>query len=166
MAATTRCLFYCARLLPRVAKQYCVERIYAHFPNHCFLIAAWQAAEYLGLPFTVYLDILWEEGGMCPHLATRYERKVLHRADSRFAITEFAVEHLQNKHGLKVELLPHVVDISNLPLGLSPLLDTGPPVIHYSGAIYPAMNEDALLRMVLATQIARTKPTVAAAASI
>ena len=52
------------RRIVALARRHRVRRIYAHFPNSPFLIAGWQAAETLGLPLTVYFDILWEE--TCP----------------------------------------------------------------------------------------------------
>ena len=107
------------RRILKVAREHGVRRIYAHYPDGCFTVAAWQAAEELGLPLTVYLDILWEESGVdVAWLAREFEHKVLQRADRRFAITEFAAEHLQRKHGVKVELLPHTTDTSSLPEGL------------------------------------------------
>ncbi len=136
-----------------------MRRIYAHFPDGCFTVAAWQAAEELGLPLTVYLDILWEESGVeAAVLAGLYEHKVLQRADRRFAITEFAVEHLERKHGVKVELLPHTTDTAELPAGLLRLPQNGPPVVHFAGGINAAMNGDAVLRLARAAAIAKTSP--------
>ena len=117
-------------------------------------------AERLGLPLTVYLDILWEEGSARPNLAKKLEKRILRRADSRFAITEFAVEHLQKKHGLKFDLIPHVIDTTDLPSGLAPLSDDAQPVVHYSGTIYQAMNMDAVVRLAIAVGIAKARPTL------
>ncbi len=111
------------------------------------------------MPLTVYLDILWEESGVeAAALARRFEHKVLQRADRRFAITEFAVEHLERKHGVKVELLPHTTDTAELPAGLRQVPENGPPVVHFAGGIYAAMNGDAVLRLARAAVIAKTSP--------
>jgi glycosyltransferase involved in cell wall biosynthesis len=147
------------RRIVKLARKYGVRRIYAHFPDGCFTVAAWQAAEELGLPLTVYLDILWEESGIdAAALARTYEHKVFRRADRRFAITEFAVEHLQQKHGVKVELLPHTTDTAGLPEGLRRLPENGSRVVHFAGCINSTMNQDAVLRLARAAAIARTSP--------
>ena len=52
------------RRIVKLARKYDVQRIYAHYPEGCFTVAAWQAAEELGLPLTIYLDVLWEESGV------------------------------------------------------------------------------------------------------
>jgi len=148
------------REIVRQCKRHSIERIYAHFPNHCFLVAAWQASEYLGLPLTVYFDILWEEGTMGMHYAAECESRIVNRADSVFAITEFAVKHLEQKHGKRVNLVPHVIDTSGLPSCLQALSNESRPVILYSGAIYPNMNQDSLERLAQASTIARTRPIV------
>ena len=111
------------------------------------------------MPLTVYLDILWEESGVeAAALARKYEHKVLQRADRRFAITEFAVEHLERKHGVKVELLPHTTDTTKLPSGLREVDKNGPPVVHFAGVVNAAMNSDAVLRLARAAAIAKTSP--------
>jgi glycosyltransferase involved in cell wall biosynthesis len=147
------------RRIVKLARAYGVKRIYAHYPDACFTVAAWQAAEELGLPLTVYLDILWEESGSgSTAVARAFERKILRRADRLFAITEFAIEHLERKHGVKAELLPHTTDTADLPDGLRPISDNGPPVVHFAGGIHDAMNGDSMLRLSHAAAIAKTQP--------
>ena len=147
------------RRIVKLARRYDVQRIYAHYPDGCFTVAAWQAAEELGLPLTIYLDVLWEESGNDPvDLAKTFEHKVLQRADKRFAITEFAVEYLERKHGLKVELLPHTTDTADLPAGLRELPENATPVMHFAGVINPRMNGDAMLRLARAAAVAKTSP--------
>jgi glycosyltransferase involved in cell wall biosynthesis len=148
------------RHIVRLARQHHVKRIYAHYPSDCFAIAAWQAAEQLDLPLTVYMDILWEEGALDPALARNYEHRVLERADRRFAITESAAAHLEQKHGLKFELVPHVIDSSNLPTGLVPVPGHPRPVVHFSGSIYDDMNLDSMVRLGEAAARARTRPLI------
>jgi len=149
------------RRIIQLARKFGVRRIYAHFPNDCFVVAAWQAAETLGLPLTVYLDILWQESGVGKTaVAAKYEHRVLEAADQRFAITEFAVDYLQKKHDLKFELIPHVVDTTNLPAGLRPLPRDCPPVLHFSGGIYPKMNLDAMVRLAEAVSLAQVRPAI------
>ncbi len=147
------------RRIVKLARRHAVQRIYAHYPDGCFTVAAWQAAEQLGLPLTVYLDVLWEESG-CDRtsLARKFEHKVLERAENRFAITEFAVEYLEKKHGLKVELLPHTTDTDRLPDAIRRIPRNGPPVVHFAGGIFPVMNADAVVRLARAAAIAKTAP--------
>src|SRR5207244_3437249 len=80
------------------------------------------------------------------YLARRFEKRILQRADSRFAITEFAVEHLQRKHGVRVELLPHTLDETGMPNGLTPMPADAPVVVHFAGSIYTKMNTNSLAR--------------------
>ncbi|MGA2066643.1 MAG: glycosyltransferase [Thermoguttaceae bacterium] len=149
------------RRIIQLARKFGVRRIYAHFPNDCFVIAAWQAAQTLGLPLTVYLDILWQESGAGnPAMAAKYEHRVLQAADQRFAITEFAVDYLHQKHGLKFELIPHVIDAANLPAGLRPLPQDRPPVVHFSGGIYATMNLDSMVRLAEAASLAKLRPAI------
>jgi len=148
--------------IERLAKEHKVQRIYAHFPSPCFMIAAWQVAEKLNLPLTVYFDILWEESDRAAGapLARKYEKRIVQRADSRFAITEFAAEHLSRKHDVPFELIPHTIDVGNLPTGLRPLPAGAEPVVHFSGGIYPRMNQDAIARLVEAAGLSRHRPSL------
>ncbi len=144
------------RCLKRWAKEHSVQRIYAHFPSSSFLVAACQVAEELDLPLTVYFDILWGELPECHmRMARKYERRVLERADSRFAITEFAADFLVKKHGLPVGFLPHTIDLANKADGFQAIPDDIRPTIHFCGGIYPVMNQDAIVRLVDAVQRAR-----------
>jgi len=148
-------------LLKRWAKEHAAQRIYAHFPSSAFLVAAYQAAEELDLPLTVYFDILWQELPECDmRLARKYEQRILERADGRFAITEFAADFLSKKHGLHVDFLPHTIDLMNRVDGFQPLPDNAQPTIHFCGGIYPAMNQDAVVRLVDAAQRAKCRPQV------
>jgi glycosyltransferase involved in cell wall biosynthesis len=165
-AWTQRCTRYVPQLyeplvrrsLRQWAKVHAVKRIYAHFPSSAFLIAAWRLAEELDLPLTVYFDILWEES--CPRevqLARTYERRILERADSRFAITEFAADLLTKKHGLQVDFLPHTIDLANKAMGFQDVAGDR-PTIHFSGGIYPSMNLDAVVSLANAAQRAACRP--------
>jgi glycosyltransferase involved in cell wall biosynthesis len=135
------------RHICRLAVAHKVKRIYAHYPSSHFMIAAYLAAEKLGLPLAVYFDILWEEnGGPGVNLARAYERRIVQRADLRYAITEYAMDHLCKKHGVPFQLMPHTI----LP---GPLAQSSEPIanhvrrIHFAGGINPQMNQDALLRL-------------------
>ncbi len=147
------------RRIVKLARKHGVQRIYAHYPDGCFAVAAWQAAQEMSLPLTIYLDVLWEESRVDPvSLARAFEHKVLQQADRRFAITEFAVEHLERKHGVKVELLPHTTDTAELPEGLRQIPGNGSPVVHFAGVINANMNGDAVLRLARAAAMAKTSP--------
>lgn len=146
--APSLCIPLIVSRIVRLARKHRVRRIYAHYPNAPFLIAAYQAARLLRLPLAVYFDILWEERGEAPRLASRYERRIVHRADRRFAITESAVEHLTRKHGLPFELMPHTIDTQGLA-EVPHALPAGERQrrIHFAGSIYAEMNLDALSRL-------------------
>ncbi|MGO9114430.1 MAG: glycosyltransferase [Thermoguttaceae bacterium] len=149
------------RSLKRWAKAHSVKRIYAHFPSSSFMVAACQVAEELDLPLTVYFDILWEELPECDmRMARKYERRILERADSRFAITEFAADYLTKKHGLPVGFLPHTIDPANKAEGFQALSDDVRPTIHFCGGLYPVMNQDAVVRLVDAAQRAKSRPQI------
>jgi len=150
------------RRIVRLARSHGVQRIYAHFPAACFVVAAWQAAKQLDLPLTVYFDILWEENytGPAGALARKYEKRIFQYADRRFAITEFAVEHLQKKHGVDVQLIPHLVDSSQIPSRPTQLLTDGPATMHFCGGIYEKMNKDSIFRMVKAVQMTKSHPVL------
>ena len=109
-------------------------------------------------PLTVYFDTLWEEAFIVrrpAYLARRFEKRILQRADSRFAITEFAVEHLQRKHGVRVELLPHTLDVTGMANGLTPMPADAPVVVHFAGSIYSKMNTDSLVRLSVGVESVR-----------
>ena len=132
----------------RLARKHRVGRIYAHYPNAPFLIAAYHAARLLRLPLAVYFDILWEERGEAPKLARRYERRIVHWADRRFAITESAVDHLARKHGVPFDLMPHTIDVQGLKDEPSEVAADGVgKKIHFAGGIYSQMNLDAIRRL-------------------
>jgi hypothetical protein len=146
------------RRIVELAHKHRVQSIYAHFPNHCFTIAAWQAAKLLGLPLVLYMDILWEEAGIGPRsLAKQYERDIVRDAAHRFALTEFAASYLQDKHGVPFALMPHVVDVDTIGSGIQPLND-GEVTVHFSGSIYEKMNLDAMVRLAEASKRARCRP--------
>jgi hypothetical protein len=149
------------RALKHWAKAHAVQRIYAHFPSSAFLVAAFQAAESLDLPLTVYFDILWNELPECDmRMARKYERRILERADRRFAITEFAADFLTKKHGLPVDFLPHTIDLANKVEGFQAISDNARPTIHFCGGIYPVMNQAEIVRLLDAAGRAKSRPEI------
>ena len=80
-------------------------------------------------------------------MAHTYEKRILARADSRFAITEFAADYLARKHGIPVDFLPHTIDLANKAAGFQALSADVRLTIHFCGGIYPAMNQDAVIRL-------------------
>jgi glycosyltransferase involved in cell wall biosynthesis len=133
------------RAIRRAARRAGATRIYAHYPDATFLVAAYQAAEDLDLPLAVYFDILWEERGENVDLAREFEHRIVERADIRVAITETAAAHLTAKHGHPFEVIPHVMD----PPEEDPAEDGPPPdeaVLHFAGGVYGRMNQDSVVR--------------------
>src|SRR5579871_278430 len=145
------------RQIERLARQYKVERIYAHYPSAHFMIAAWQAAVKLRLPLTVYFDILWEECAQA-RLGRLYEHQIVQYADMRIAITEHAVGYLAQKHGVPFTLIPHTLDITRLPEEVPPAPANETPIVHFAGAIYPRMNQDSVQRLIAALETMQPQP--------
>ena len=135
------------RRVRSVAKAYGVERIWAHYPNDTFIVGAWLAAKDLGLPLTVYFDILWEEGTDRWGLAREHEAEIVAYADQHFAITEAAAEFLSAKHGADFQLMPHTFQPDALTAPEASGGDGPPYTVHFAGGIYRTMNEDAVQRM-------------------
>ncbi|MGK0137617.1 MAG: glycosyltransferase involved in cell wall biosynthesis [Algoriphagus sp.] len=130
-----------------------IRKIYAHFPNALFLVAAYKVAKKNKLPLVVYFDILWDatSTGAELELSNRYEEEILKYAEQVFAITEFACAYLENKHNRKVELIPHTVDVGLIEKNIKPF-NTEKAKIHFAGGIYDKMNSDSVFRMVEAVE--------------
>lgn len=146
----------------RMAQQYRVHAVYAHYPDALSVVAAWKAARRLKLPLVVYFDILWEEAteGYVNRLAKRYEHRIVNDAIRRFAITEFAADHLQRKHGVPWEVIPHTLDASQIADRASTVATSDRPIIHFAGTIYRKMNLDSLQRLIEAQPRCRTRPVL------
>jgi glycosyltransferase involved in cell wall biosynthesis len=148
------------RAIYQMVKRYHVERIYAHYPDALFVVAAWQVAQKLSLPLTIYFDILWEESvtGFVQYLARRFEHAIVRYADRRFAITEFAVHYLTEKHGVPWELIPHTIDTQQIVNGLCEVPKRDRPIVHFAGSVYRVMNLDSLDRLVQSISLCRSQP--------
>lgn len=130
-----------------------IRRIYAHYPNGVFLVAAYKVARRNNLPLTVYFDILWDatSTGAELRLSEKYESDIVAYADRVFAITEFACDYLSQKHQKEVELIPHTID-TTLMDELEGSSKRESTVIHFAGGIYDKMNTDSVLRLVEAVE--------------
>ncbi len=148
------------RRVERVVREHDIRRIYAHYPSGTFVVAAWQVARKLSLPMTLYFDIVWEEHAPAAQarLAREHEHAIAEYADRRFAITESAAEYLSEKHGMEWELIPHTTDVKGLNETFRERDPGARPVVHFAGGIYPAMNQDAVVRLADAVQRCRTRP--------
>ncbi len=147
------------RRILTVARFHRVRRIYAHYPSAVFVVAAWKAAKRLGLPLAVYFDILWEESvsGVSAGFARRFEHDVVQYADRRFAITEYAAAHLAQKHGVAFDVIPHTACMEDVAPGLQSD-HNGRPVVHLAGGVYSSMNQDAVERLVAASDCCESRP--------
>lgn len=132
------------RVIRRVVRERGVERIWAHYPNDTFCIAGYEVARELGLPLTLYMDILWEESSDRWGFGAKHEREIVQYADQHYAITEAAVTYLSQKHGVRFDLVPHTIDATDLAPSAAP---AAPYRIHFAGGIYPNMNQDSVRRM-------------------
>lgn len=129
-----------------------IKAVYAHYPSASFLIAAYFISILFKKPLVVYYDIVWEGRGIKKEdwLARKFESKILHHAHKVIAITEHLSTHLENKHHIKCEVIPHTTSET--------LMDQLKRIgenedhnkvfkIHFAGAIYPRMNQDSLVRL-------------------
>lgn len=141
--------FIIERHLQREISKGEIRKVYAHFPNALFLVAAYKVAKRNKLPLVVYFDILWDamSSGAELELSKMYEAKIFDYAEKVFAITEFACEYLNKKHGKQVTLIPHTVD-TRLIRQTKKFTKLEKPKIHFAGGIYEKMNTDSVLRMV------------------
>lgn len=142
------------RSIIKALKQFNISRIYAHYPNAPYITAAYLAAKKHNLPLFIYLDILWEERGDRGELrlSRLFERRIFKYASKVFAITEFSVNYLSEKHGRNVHLIPHTINSKYIPK----IECIEPPIkhkIHFAGGIYPRMNLDSILRLVEAIRL-------------
>lgn len=141
------------KTIRKVIKKDKIDRIYIHYPNGAFTVAAFKEARRANLPYVFYQDILWEEGrlGAELKLAQKFEKAVIENASARIAITELASEHQEKKHGKSFNTIPHTLDEDNIPEAFKEVNNTTPK-IHFAGGIYPNMNQDSVLRMVKAAK--------------
>lgn len=146
----------------RLAKRHRVHAVYAHYPDALSVVAAWRVARRLQLPLVLYFDILWEEAtdGYVNRLAKRYEHRIVVDAVHRFAITEFAADYLERKHGVAWEVIPHTVDASQIPEAPSQEQTREQPIIHFAGTIYRKMNLDSIQRLLDALPRCKTRPVL------
>lgn len=130
-----------------------IRKVYAHYPNGVFLVAAYRVAKKNRLPLVVYFDILWDSTSTGAELALseKYEAEIVAYANEVFAITEFACEYLSQKHKKEVKLIPHTVD-TGIIRDIQINQEHTRKKIHFAGGIYDKMNSDSVLRMVEAVE--------------
>jgi hypothetical protein len=132
-----------------------ISKIYIHYPNASFSIAAYLVSQELRVPYDIYFDILWEErpGKSEQRLARLYEKKIVESAGFVFAITEFGSDYLSKKHNREVLFVPHTLDYSNI--ADKPVIhEQGAQLkIHFAGGIYHDMNQDCIVRLLQAVKL-------------
>lgn len=123
--------------------------VYLHYPNASFLIAGYLAAKELGVPYVVYMDILWDHNGSKneEYLSSVYENRIVAEAKSHYAITEFAADYLSKKHGKKFKVIPHTLNPKDIQTRSGKVKLGSPPYkIHLAGGVNRMMNADAIFR--------------------
>jgi len=141
----------------RVARRERVSAIFANYPYGYFLLSIWLANRFLKLPLYVYMHSLWEEtvdSALDAFMAGLFERRIFTDARAVYAPTDEAIDHYKKKHGIKVRLLPHAVDLEDgAPAEAQPpeIPDEGSPTVVFTGGIYK-MNYDAVSAMVKAVE--------------
>lgn len=143
------------RELRKVIKKEKISKIYIHYPNASFAVAAFEVSKESNIPYDIYFDILWEErpGKSENRLAIKYERNIVSNARNVFAITEFASEFLSKKHHREVIFVPHTLDYKNISSSPVILQNDVKYKIHFAGGIYPDMNQDCIIRLVQAVKL-------------
>lgn len=139
------------RRICEVAHRVTPRAIWASWPTTPYLLGAWRAARKLRLPLYVHLHDMWRQAyadkpGLIFErlIVLALERAVLSSARRLFTITEEAAEHFRSRLGLDSYVLPHAIPASDLAAMPATLGSAGNGVIHFAGAIYGAMNLDAL----------------------
>ncbi len=132
-----------------LAVRYRPRRMYLHFPDPVFAIAGWMVARQLNIPHVVYFDITWKNNpGRRYRQMAFMQGRIARSATDCFAITDVLCEEVGAIAGREVQLLPHT--ITELPEAAPTLapVEAVENVIHLAGTLYPAMNIDAVQRLV------------------
>lgn len=140
----------------KIIKKNKVESIFALFPNHYFIIAAYFIHKISELPLTIYWVDVYAEGR--PHffekwVARIFEKKILLSAKKNFVMTPFLKEYLKNKHGIEAEYLPIPTELT--PVNEEHYVKSGNSKeirIVFTGGIYTAQL-DAVLNLVNALKL-------------
>lgn len=146
-----------ANSLVRIAKEVRPRAIWANWPTTPFAIGAWMAARRLRLPFYFHLHDLWKEGYAGKRLyverlaAAYYEARILRTARRIFTITDAAREFYLQTRNVDSYVLPHSLPVADLSDQSETVISPeGPRLLHFAGAIYPLMNQDAIVNVVKA----------------
>lgn len=145
--------------IKRFAKKHGCTHIFAVYPNGPLLVASYEVARDLGLPYYVHMHDLWEENLRKGHpnrrLAEKYEQQILEGAECVFCMTEVQEEHLNKKYSIRTEILPHTVTqdaLDQFPSG-SELGSNQTKKVIYTGNISHLMNLDAFKQLVQAIDL-------------
>jgi glycosyltransferase involved in cell wall biosynthesis len=150
---------YLQRALHRQMRQLNTAMVFGAYPDGVHLVAAFRAAQQLGLPFYAHMHDLWLEntqrGTANGRLAALWEPRILRHATRVFCMTEAMQEHYEKKYGIQSELLPHCIadrDLDSAPTALRPPQRKHPTVL-FVGAVSDPMNLDALKVLAEASEL-------------
>ena len=147
------------RTIHRQMRQLNTAVVFGAYPDGVHLVAAFRAAQQLGLPFYAHMHDLWLEntqrGTANGRLAALWESRILRHATRVLCMTEAMQEHYEKKYGIQSELLPHCIadrDLDSAPTALRPPQRERPTVL-FVGAVSDAMNLDALKVLAEASEL-------------
>jgi glycosyltransferase involved in cell wall biosynthesis len=139
--------WYVRSFIMRHVKKFKPDAILAAFPHSTFFIAAFEAAQSMGVPFYAHMHDLWQEnypeGYYAKKLADKYEAIILKNADRVYCMTTTQADHYRVKYGISPQILPHTISEKNLkdlvyrPVGQE-------RKVLFAGALSDIMNTDAL----------------------
>ena len=133
--------------------------LFGAYPDGVHLVAAFRAAQQLGLPFYAHMHDLWlentQKGTAQACLAALWEPRILCHAARVLCMTEAMQRHYEKKYGIQPELLPHCIadrDLDSAPTTLRPPQRKRPTVL-FVGAVSNPMNLDALKVLAEASEL-------------
>jgi glycosyltransferase involved in cell wall biosynthesis len=150
---------YLQRTIHRQMRDLNTAVVFGAYPDGVHLVAAFRAAQHLGLPFYAHMHDLWLEntqrGTANGRLAALWEPYILRHATRVLCMTEAMQEHYEKKYGIQPELLPHCIadrDLDSAPTVLRPPQRQRPTVL-FVGAVSDQMNLDALKVLAQASEL-------------
>jgi glycosyltransferase involved in cell wall biosynthesis len=150
---------YLQYTIHRQMRQLHTAVVFGAYPDCVHLVAAFRAAQQLGLPFYAHMHDLWLEntqrGTAKGRLAALWEPRILRHATRVFCMTEAMQDHYEKKYGIQSELLPHCIadrDLDAAPTALRSPQRQHPTVL-FVGAVSEQMNLDALKVLAQASEL-------------
>lgn len=151
--------YFMVRVIQQSLRQLGTKLVLATYPFDELLVAAFRAAQKLGLPFYAYMHDLWEEntaqGSRRRRFAEQWEPIILTKSTRILCVTETMQWHYEKKYGVSTELLQHSIpdrDFLSAPTELQHPKMAKPTVL-FSGGVSRQFNLDALRVLTAASEL-------------